>query len=507
MGHIRVLPTSVGWLPWGTGAFARARAERKPVLLSLTASWCQWCREMDRTSYADPAIAALLNERFVPVRVDADERPDISERYSLGGWPTTAFLNADGAILGGGTFVPIERMPDVLTGVLSAFDAQAGVAAARPSPPQEPTARASHASLAGITASVFSTFDAPHGGFGDEPKFPHVAPLHLALDLWSETRDPQYEHMLVTSLDAMGWGGLYDDVDGGFFRYAARRDWQAPHTEKLLETNAALIRLYLDAGSVLGVTRFTERAADALRYVQTWLAEPVDGGWFGSQQADEGYYAADTPDRRRTIPAPPVARLQFADSNGAMVSTALHAAGVFEDEGLRAFALTSLERVLLGGYKPGAGAAHFSDGQPRVRGLLVDQAAMAAANLDAHEATGNVVYEMMAEELASYAIRLMWDEGQGGFFDCADEGEAGVGLMRQRLKPFAANCDFARTLRRLALASGDPSFAERAESIAYAMAPIALEQGPLAAHYVRAVRDLPKPVIDSGHKRHGSHGS
>ena len=497
MGPIRVLSTSVAWLPWGAAAFARARAERRPVLLSLTASWCQWCREMDRTSYADPAIATLINERFVPVRVDADERPDISERYSLGGWPTTAFLNADGAILGGGTFLPIERMPGVLAEVLSVCDAQSDLAAAPPPRAHASPSRASHTSLAEIISGVFATFDRQHGGVGGEPKFPHVAPLRLALDLWSETRDPQYERILITSLDAMGWGGVYDEVDGGFFRYAAARDWQLPHTEKLLDVNASLIRLYLDAGAALGITRFTERGADVLRYVQTWLADPVDGGWFGSQQADDDYYAARAPDARRRLPAPAVTRLQFTDSNAAMVSAALHAAEVFEDEGLRAFALTSLERVLLGTYKPGAGVAHFSDGQPRVRGLLVDQAAMAAASLDAHEVTGNVVYEMMAEELASYAIRLMWDDEQDGFFDCADEGESAIGLMRQRLKPFAVNCDFARTLRRLAGSSGESSFAERAEWILHAMAPLALEQGPLAAHYVLAVRDPVGPVIDS----------
>ena len=111
----------INWLPWSADAFARAAREGKPVLLSITAAWCQACHEMDRTTYADPEVAALVRDRFVAVRVDTDRRPDINERYNLGGWPTTAFLTADGDVITGGTFVPVDRMPGVLTRVASAF--------------------------------------------------------------------------------------------------------------------------------------------------------------------------------------------------------------------------------------------------------------------------------------------------------------------------------------------------------------------------------------------------
>ena len=341
--------------------------------------------------------------------------------------------------------------------------------------------------LADVIVSTFATFDPEHGGFGGEPKFPLVAPVQLAVDLFMETGDRAFERIAVTSLDAMGWGGLYDDVEGGFFHYAAARDWNAPHTEKLLETNAALIRLYLDAGERLGFTRFSERAADALRYVQAWLAEPEDGGWFASQAADAAYYASA---ERPRAAAPPVSGLQFSDGNAAMAAAALRAARAFDDEGLRGFALRSLERVLLRGYRPGAGAAHFVAGERVVRGLLVDQAAMVEANLEAFDAAGNVVHEMMAEELASYAIRTMWDDEQGACADRAGDDSA-VGLMRTRIAPFAVNCDLALALGRLARTSGDAAFGQQASAILAAMAPLALQQGPLAAHYVLAARALP----------------
>jgi uncharacterized protein YyaL (SSP411 family) len=441
---------------------------------------------MDRTSYADPEIAALINDRFVAVRVDADERPDIGERYNLGGWPTTAFLTADGEILAGGTFVPVERMRGVLARVAEAFAATIQATASMHSPATVDNVAEIH-DVGALTDAVFASFDPLHGGFGIEPKFPLAAPVQLALGLWQQTQERRYETMAVATLDAMGWSPLYDDIDGGFFRYATTRDWQLPHHEKLLETNAALLRLYLNAGAMLATPRFTERAADTLRYIQNTLADPVDGGWRASQSAEPRYYAALSVEERRARPAPSVADRLYADTTAAMVSAALQAAAVFRDDGLGAFAVQSLERLLVACYQPGRGVAHYSDGQPRVRGLLADQVAMATACLDAFEATGNVVYEMMAEELAHFAVRTMWDESGGGFFDRArEESDEVIGLLRQGLKPFAINCDAARMLRRVAAASGDGDFAAYADRTLAAMAPFALQQGPLAAHYLLA---------------------
>ncbi len=488
MPVFEVLSNAVAWLPWSAAAFARSRVEHKPVLLSLTVTWCESCREMERTTYADPSIATVINKRFVPVRVDADQRPDIAERYGLGGWPTTAFLTADGAVLGGGTFVPLHRMPTVLARVAEAFATRGDIADERLPAVVPPESGASR-SIADLCAQVFKDFDEEHGGFGPAPKFPLTAPLQLALELAGHAEDSSYRRIAESSLDAMGWGGLYDEVDGGFFRFARTRDWQLPHSEKMLDVNAALLRLYLDAGAALGLARFTERAADILRYMQTWLADPVEGGWWGSQQADPAYYAAHSADERRAHPPPAVGSVLYADGNAAMVSATLQAARTFDDDGLRDFALKSFERVLLACYKPGAGVAHSFDGHVGVRGLLTDQFSMAAASLDAFELTGNIVYEMMAEELAHYAVRTMWDDAEGGFFDrAADAPESAVGLMRRRLKPFAANCDLAHTLRRLATASGEHEFAGFAERTLAAMAPLAGAQGPLAAHYLLAVR-------------------
>src|SRR6185295_2170755 len=189
-------------LPWGAEAFARAAREGKPVLLAITAAWCRACHEMDRTTYADPAVAALVRDRFVPVRVDTDRRPDINERYNLGGWPTTAFLTADGDILTGGTFIPVERMSHVLERVAAAAASVSGRAARSAASPAE--ARAEGASEGGppdldltvLIESIFSTYDEQHGGFGVEPKFPHTAALTLAMSIFRETGEPRWQQIV-----------------------------------------------------------------------------------------------------------------------------------------------------------------------------------------------------------------------------------------------------------------------------------------------------------------------
>jgi hypothetical protein len=442
---------------------------------------------MDRTTYADPGVAGIVNDRFVAIRVNADRRPDISDRYSLGAWPTTAFLTAEGEVIGGGTYVTLERMPSVLERVAEAFRtrrgelASAAISRAVPSPDGA-------AASSDLVARIFEMFDEEHGGFGIEPKFPLTAPLELALDLYRESEDQAMAHVVGATLDAMGWGGLYDEIDGGFFRYSAERDWRRPHQEKLLDVNASLLRMYVEASETLRVARYRERAADVLRYVQTSLADPVDGGWSGSQQADRDYYAGALEERQARTP-PSVDGVLYAAWNAQMVSATLRAAELLDDTALGEFALKSLERINVACYSPGAGVAHCLDGRPSVRGLLDDQIAMAAAHLDAHAATGNIVYEMMAQELAHYAVRTMWDEQHGGFFDrSVPEAAERVGLMRERLKPFVGNCEAARVLKRLAAVKGDHHFGEQAEATLAAMAPLAPQQGPLAAHYVLATR-------------------
>src|SRR5215218_7091999 len=362
MGQIR-LRSSVTWLPWGTAAFTRAGDEGKPLLLSISAAWSSACREMDRVCYDDTAIADEINRWFVPVRVDADRRPDVAERYDLGGLPSTVFLTPDGEIIGGGTFVPPERLHEALTrvrtdpGVNSQLQTpNSKLPKAAGDVPGSPNRRRQgfgsqeglhndetgspkglHYDSTALTAQVFAHFDREHGGFGGAPKFPLVAPVRLALDLYRETQSEQMTECVTKTLDAMGWGGLYDEAGGGFHRCATDADWSEPQPGKLLSINAAMLDLYLEAGATLENERWLARAADLVEFIQGPLAVGPGEGWRASTESDA---------------------TRFSDGNAVAVSSLLRAARVFHDDSLLQLALQSLETLVLSTYRPGQGVAH-----------------------------------------------------------------------------------------------------------------------------------------------------
>jgi uncharacterized protein YyaL (SSP411 family) len=457
----------IQWEEWGAAAFGRAARDDRPVLLSISAAWCHACREMDRTTYADPDVAALVAARFVPVRVDADRRPDINERYNLGGWPTTAFLTAGGRLITGGTFIAAERMVAVLRRVADAFASRATEWASDDPEISEETAAEDTdpaESGAGLVDAIFSTFDEAHGGFGVEPKFPLAAPISLALSLHRETGAARWRAIVEKTLDAMWDGGLWDHADGGFHRCAATRDWQQPHVEKLLDTNAALLAVYAEASVVLGRAIDRERAAAIVRFITVVLRD-APGGYAGS-------------DADRTL---------YADGNAVAASALLAAAGALDDPELAREALASFERVLLACYRPGDGLAHQPGGA--VRGLLADQIAAVTALLDAHDLTDGEPYRMMAEEIGHYAVHALADEAEGGFFDRAARPDD-VGLLRLRRKPFAGNAEAAVALSRLQQVSREYDFSTAAVGALLAAQRQAARQGPLAAHYVLAARLL-----------------
>ncbi len=458
----------IAWLPWSADAFARAARERKPVLLSITASWCRACHDMDRTTYAHAAVVSLIEDAFVPVRVDTDRRPDINDRYNLGGWPTTAFLTAAGDLLGGGTFVTADHMPGILQRVLEAVRTRGDEIerAQAATDTSGVVARDDAPSLDALVDLVFASFDEEHGGFGVTPKFPLTAPLHLALALYATHGDVWSRRIVERTLDAIRDGGLHDRERGGFYRYATTREWQLPHVEKLLETNTALLQVYAEAARAFDDDSYRHIARNLASYIRESLTGTA-GGYRGSE--------SDT--------------VVYADTSAAASAALLAASKTLADPDLGREAIEQLERVLLASYRPGRGISHCDDGGARVPGLLTDYVSMIHAILDAHEAVESEPYTMMAEELAHHVLRTMWDERSGACVDRAHEaGE--VGLLRDRRTPFVANCEAVRAFARVARISTEGEFASRAEETARAMAPLAAGQGPLAAHYVLAMREL-----------------
>ncbi|MEW6299080.1 MAG: thioredoxin domain-containing protein [Thermodesulfobacteriota bacterium] len=299
----------VDWYPWGEEAFAKAKAENKPILLSVGYSACHWCHVMEHESFENEQIAALMNALFVNVKVDREERPDIDEIYmnavqmltGHGGWPMTVFLTPEGKPFYGGTyFPPVDRhnmpgFPRVLTAVAQAYKerpheveratAQILNNLEKLSHRQETARPLQEETLTKAAASLAQHVDPAHGGLGGAPKFPNSMVFAFLLRQYHATGDTRYLHLTTHTLRKMAEGGVYDHLGGGFHRYSVDERWLVPHFEKMLYDNALLTRLYLEAYQATGDPFFRQVAADILAYVEREMLHP-EGGFYSTQDAD-----------------------------------------------------------------------------------------------------------------------------------------------------------------------------------------------------------------------------
>lgn len=300
----------IHWYPWSNEAFAAAEAADKPVLLDIGAVWCHWCHVMDGESYENPELAAFLNQHFVCIKVDRDERPDVDARYQRavqtltqqGGWPLTAFLTPKGEVFFGGTYFPPDGkygrpgFRTVLTSVLEVYRRRRDQVQA-----QAETVRrvldehldegapgeVSPSMLDEAVSQMARLFDTVNGGFGSQPKFPHPAAIALLLRRWSDQPSDQIRLIIDRTLQGMARGGMHDQLGGGFHRYSVDAKWIVPHFEKMAYDNSELLKTYLDAYSLFG----TEEYADVARGIVHWVREVAsdpEGGYAASQDADVG---------------------------------------------------------------------------------------------------------------------------------------------------------------------------------------------------------------------------
>ena len=338
----------VRWNEWSEEAFAEARREDKPILLDIGAVWCHWCHVMDRESYEDPEIAVLINERFVAIKVDRDERPDIDSRYQAavqavsgqGGWPLTAFLTPDGKPFYGGTYFPPAdgygrpSFRRVLMSIAAAYKEKNGDVTEQAKMVESSIAqgesfagkdgRVSAGILDEIEKAAVAAFDAEHGGFSHAPKFPHSSALDFLMVRMSSlphpaelrsagqpgaavhTDDKALRNIVITTLEHMARGGVYDQLAGGFHRYSVDERWVVPHFEKMSYDNSELLKNYVHAYQVTGSEFFAEVARDIIRWMDEWLSDRERGGFYASQDADisledDGDYFTWTLDEARSV--------------------------------------------------------------------------------------------------------------------------------------------------------------------------------------------------------------
>jgi uncharacterized protein len=312
----------VDWYPWGAEAFARARTENKPILLSVGYSACHWCHVMERESFEDESIARLMNDNFVSIKVDREERPDLDHIYmdavqmitGRGGWPLTVFLTPEGKPFYGGTYFPpadrqgmpgfprvlaaiaeayrrgadeVRQNGDKLTAALSAMD--------RYSAPDGEVERDLPVAAANALAQAY---DSVNGGLGQAPKFPNSFVFSLFMRAYDAGGGESFAEVVRNTLKKMARGGVYDQIGGGFHRYSVDERWLVPHFEKMLYDNALLARLYLDAARALDEPEFLSIARETLDYVLREMAG-AEGGFYATQDADseggEGEFFLWTP--------------------------------------------------------------------------------------------------------------------------------------------------------------------------------------------------------------------
>ena len=496
----------IRWRDWGEGAFREAKAGNKPVLLALSAVWCHWCHVMDETSYSNEGVISYINEHFVPVRVDNDQRPDVNARYNMGGWPTTAFLTPDGEVLAGGTYIPPDQMLELLPKVNVYYRSNEAEVAQKGAELRthrsEVMGEVTRGELTGsvfeqVLRSVAMNYDPVCGGFGDAPKFPHTDALDLLLYAHRRDGDPDMLHMARKTLEMMGAGEVFDQEWGGFFRYATRRDWSEPHYEKMLEDNANLLRNVLALCRSTGAEGHKDIARRTIEYMERKLRDPEQGYFYGSQDADEEFYKLPRAEREGRQ-EPYIDRTCYSSWNAMAASAYLDASRTLDRADLRVAAVSALDYLWSQMHASDGGMYRFrAPGRsPEVTGILGDQIYTARAMLDAAEVTGDSSYLDRASGLAGFILaRFAHRDGDGhvaGFYDVWDETPE-VGRLRDRQKSMQDNAVCAEVLIRLHHLTRDESYAEAARGTLEAFAGAYTQMGHFAAGYAKAVDMLLNP--------------
>jgi uncharacterized protein YyaL (SSP411 family) len=487
---------SILWWEWEEEAFHLAQELDVPILLYITAPWCHWCHVMEKESFTNPNVIQLINAEFIPVKVDSDRRPDVNRHYNQGGWPTTAFLTPDGKLLTGATYLNPEQLQDILERISLYYRSQKGDISVKQERAGARLAakETKPATAAPITEEIIQNmgkwlrqaYDPLYGGFGDGTKFHQTEALEFLIAEHYRTGDEEAKAMLVTTLNAMATGDVYDSASGGFFRCATNRDWSVPQTEKVLDENARLLSAFLHAYQVLGEEKYLDTAQGIIGYMSGMLYDDEIGYFYGSQDADEEYYAL-TAEERLGKPVPYVDKTAFTDRGAQAVSAFLEAAAVLKEPRYAKDALQALDFLWQKAYDPDQGMFHYWDkGQAHLPGILADQVYMARALLDAFEHSGDRTYLEHAVKLIQIVNRDYLEVRTGTYFDKRADAHA-MGRLAERQSPLVENTVAARLLIRLARLTGDDAYRQRAEAILGLFAADYTAYGPFAAGYAVAV--------------------
>ncbi|MBV8878657.1 MAG: thioredoxin domain-containing protein [Planctomycetaceae bacterium] len=540
----------VDWYPWGPEAFAKSRKEDKPIFLSIGYSTCHWCHVMEHESFEDEDVAKFLNEHFVPIKVDREERPDVDQIYmaavqamnSQGGWPLSAWLTPDLKPFMGGTYFPKEDRfgrPGFIT-ILKRIDElwkdkrkelnesadQVGDYLKKMSDVEAPGEVKLEAVFEKAYFQMERSYEPQHGGFSQQPKFPHSTTISYLLRHYVRTGEKKALEMAEKSLTEMSRGGIYDQLGGGFARYSTDGEWLVPHFEKMLYDNALLASCYLEAWQLTKKDLYARIVRETLDYVLRDMTSK-EGGFYSAEDADsekiEGKFYVWNPQQVVDVLGKDADRFMkafdvtprgnwepheeslpkkqsvlhvvedgdFSDLkkkmfearskrvrphlddkvltgwNALMISAMAQAGAVLEEPRYREAAVKAANFLLAAHRKDGKLLRTSRLGEAKLDGYLEDYSYLAAALLDLYEATFDATYFVEAKALVAKAIDLFWDDGAGGFFVTAKSHESLIARMREEYEgPHpSGNSVMTLTLLKLFDYTGDASYRDRADKV------------------------------------------
>lgn len=503
----------IEWKEWGPAAFLRAKALDRPILLNIVVSWSRQCREMDR-SWSDPRIAALVNDGFVPVRVDADRRPDIRDRYPTGEWPSVTLLlptgdpiffspkdgKADPVRVRFG-LLPPDRMRPVLEETLLYYRKRRGSlkkaiedGLKAEIEPQVQAGRIDDLALTKVVDALRANFDSLHGGWTKAPKFPITGPVEALLFSFQHNAAPGSREVAERALHGIIDGPLFDRVEGGVHRLALGEDWSRPEYEKLLDRNVAVLDDLLAGYLVTLNPDYAERAGEIVAYLEGPLRRP-GGGHYSSQSSDPSspdggeYYRAAAADRGKK-PAPPVDRLVPVGWSAKAAAAEMRAAILLSRPELMRPARETLTWLLANAYGRSRGVSHAIEGdQANQLVYLEDQVTFIEGMIDASQCTADRTYLEAAADVAHFAILNLRDHKKGLFGDTIPQPGAPAPFLKA-LHPFEPNCRMARVLARLYyLDTSEKTFRDAAGGVLTALAGRYEKMGPAGAYYALAVSE------------------
>lgn len=480
--------TKVEWYEWGQAAFNVADRTGKPVLLALVAPWSEESHRMDETTYAEPRIAANINDGFVPIRVDGDRNPRVRERYNMGGFPSTVFTTPDGEILTGATFLGVDGFRGILDSVRKTWDSKGKKAGSVPrsvrNTPPDGTVDASIEEQ--MIEQLLATYDEEFGGWGSDVKFPLAHTIEFALvrarDQATRTLEAIQTHLL-------------DTYDGGFYRYARNRNWRSAQREKLLDENAALLRALARGYRYTAEENYRVSAERTAEFLTTtlWTGE----AFAASQGGDEAYFRLE-PSEREEKTSPEVDETVLADRNGLAVEALLALAAYTDDETLTSYARRARDHVtetLVECEGENAGrVAHYQvdradetgDPEPPESGLLLDQARVLAGLTASWEVLGE---PGPARAVADWTIEHL--QAENGAFQ--DSSTGGPGLLDRPLYPLDTTVECADALLDLAILTGEDRYRGAAHEAIAAFAGASGRMGVEVAHYATVAARLRTP--------------